>query len=313
MDTGSGAVLALDIGGTKLAAAVGDRSAVLRHRRSLPTCASRGAEAVLAAAVDLAKAVAEDERASGGDVAALGVSTMGIPRPGGVDLAPNVPGWAELDLYEAFRTAFPTLEVTCGNDVKAAALAEAIWGALAGIGCGAYLNLGTGIAASLVLAGEVVEGAHGAAGEIAYWLTEGASTQAMAADGALPTEEAIGGAGVARQANAIFGRPYSVAELVAMVDTEPRARVLLEQVWDDIAALIANLAIVWDPEVVVLGGGYVGADEARIDRLARLVPRAVPYPPAVVRACFAADASLHGAVALVLRHPLSAPELPRRS
>ena len=226
---------------------------------------------------------------------------MGLTRVDRVDLAPNVPGWENLKIPAVIDEAFPALPAAFGNDVKLAALAELAWGALAGVTSGVYLNLGTGIAATLVVGGQVVEGAHGAAGEVGYWLTDGSATPRMAADGAVPTEEALGGRGVARRAAALFGWPVEVAELVARVEDDERADVLLQRVWDQIGALAANLAIVCDPEILVLGGGYVRSDRFPIDAIARLVARAVPYPPEVVRARFAGDASLHGAVAVALR------------
>jgi glucokinase len=256
---------------------------------------------VLESAIALADEVLCEERASGGDVRAIGVSTMGLTRADRVDLAPNVPGWEDLAIPAVIDKAFLPLPAAFGNDVKLAALAELTWGALAGVACGVYLNLGTGVAATLVVGGQVVEGAHGAAGEIGYWLTDGSATRRMAADGAVPTEEALGGRGVARQTVALFGRPVEFAELVARAEDDRRAEVLLQRVWDKIGTLVANLAIVCDPEVLVLGGGYVRSDRFPIDAIARFVARAVPYPPEVVRARFAGDASLHGAVAVALR------------
>ena len=76
---------------------------------------------------------------------------------------------------------------------------------------------------------------------------------------------------------------------------------LLQRLWDKIGTLVANLAIVCDPEVLVLGGGYVRSERFPIDAIARFVGRVVPYPPEVVGARFAGDASLHGAVAVALR------------
>jgi glucokinase len=226
---------------------------------------------------------------------------MGLTRADRVDLAPNVPGWTDLAIPARIGKAFPALPAAFGNDVKLAALAELTWGVLAGVACGVYLNLGTGIAATLVVDGQVVEGAHGAAGEIGYWLTEGSATLRVAADGAAPTEEALGGRGVARQAAELFGRPVEVAELVTRAEDDQRAEALLQHVWDETATLVANLAIVCDPEVLALGGGYVRSDRFPIDAIARFVARAVPYPPRVVRARFTGDASLHGAVAVALR------------
>jgi len=72
----------------------------------------------------------------------------------------------------------------------------------------------------------------------------------------------------------------------------------------EIATLVANLAIAFDPEVLALGGGYVRSDRFPIEDITRFVSRTVPYPPKVVRARFMGDASLHGAVAVALRDGL---------
>ena len=259
---------------------------------------------MLDSAVDLATEVLCAERASGGEVCAIGVSTMGLTRADHVDLAPNVPGGEPGD-PRCDRGCLSSSAAAFGNDVKLAALAELTWGALVGVDYGVYLNLGTGIAATMVVAGEVVEGAHGAAGEIGHWLTDGSATPRMAADGAVPTEEALGGRGVARQSAALYGRPVEVAELVTLAGADKSAEMLLATLWDKVATLVANLAIVYDPEVLVLGGGYVRSDRFPIDAIARLVECGA-YSPAVVRARFEGYASLHGAVAVALRDRLRA-------
>jgi predicted NBD/HSP70 family sugar kinase len=105
---------------------------------------------VLEPAIALANEVFREERASGGDVRAIGVSTMGRTRADRADPAPNVAGWTDLAISSMIEEAFPTLPAAFGNDVKLAALAGLTWGALASVACGVYLNLGTGIAAALV-------------------------------------------------------------------------------------------------------------------------------------------------------------------
>jgi glucokinase len=260
---------------------------------------------VLEPAIALANEVFREERASGGDVRAIGVSTMGRTRADRADPAPNVAGWTDLAISSMIEEAFPTLPAAFGNDVKLAALAGLTWGALASVACGVYLNLGTGIAAALVVDGRVVGGAHGAAGEIGYWLN-GSARPRVPADRAAPTEEALGGRGTARRAAALFGRPVAVAALVGLAEDDQRAEALLQHVWHEIATLVANLAIVFDPEVLVLGGGYVRSDRFPIDDIARFVSRTVPYPPKVVRARFTGDASLHGAVAVALETAFAA-------
>jgi glucokinase len=293
--------LVLDIGGTKFAAAVGDANGDLRRVRVAPTSASDGGVRVLERAIALAQEVLVQEREAGGDVAALGVSTMGLTRADHVDLAPNVPGWSGLAIPATLAEAFTDLVVTVGNDVKAATLAELYWGALVGVEQGIYLNLGTGVAAGLVVGGQLVDGAHGAAGEIGYFLLRGADEPLMAADGAAPAEEALGGRGVESRARSILGRSVTVGELMDLAPRDERARQLADEVWDGIAALIANLAIVCDPEVIVVGGGYVRSGDAMLERVTEIVNRATPFPPDVTVGHFRADASLYGALALAQR------------
>ena len=83
----------------------------------------------------------------------MGVSTFGIPSEDGVALAPAIDGWEDIAMGRELREAFAGTPVTMATDVKAAALAEARWGALAGVDPGVYLNLGTGLAAAIVTGG----------------------------------------------------------------------------------------------------------------------------------------------------------------
>jgi glucokinase len=81
-----------------------------------------------------------------------------------------MPGWSRLRIPALLRERFPDMAISVMNDVKAATMAEMTWGALRGISHGLYFNLGTGIAAGIVAGGEILVGAHGAAGEIGYIL-----------------------------------------------------------------------------------------------------------------------------------------------
>jgi glucokinase len=288
-------VLALDIGGTKLSAGIGSPDGEVRRQLSEPTQGSDGAPEVLRRAIELAGRCREAELTDGGRIAAVGVSTMGYTRPTHVDLAPNVPGWESLAIRDELAAAFPDDTIVIGNDVKLAARAEMAWGALRDVQEGIYLNLGTGIAAGIVSGGRLIDGAHGAAGEIGYTLHRGQTEPRMAAEGAAPLEEWFGGGGVARRL-AATQLPGTVAELVARTD-DPQARAFLDELWTGIAVAAANLCIASDPSVLVVGGGYVRGESGLLDRVREIIGRAVPYPPEVVSARYGADASLRGAVA----------------
>jgi glucokinase len=223
---------------------------------------------------------------------------MGITHEDHVELAPNVPGWHALALPAAIRAAFAPAPVQIANDVKAAALAELTWGELRVVDSGIYLNVGTGIAAALTLGGRVVTGAHDAAGEIGYWLRSRTDGPGAAA-GRVPLEEHVAGAGTTARAERELGASGGVAELATRSDGAARA--FLDDLYDEIGLHLANLAIAFDPERVVVGGGYAGDAERLLKALRGWLDRCVPFPPQLRLARFQRDAGLAGAVALALQ------------
>ncbi|MEV6039578.1 ROK family protein [Nonomuraea sp. NPDC052116] len=274
-------VLGIDVGGTKVAIGVStaDGPTLSAHVR-LDTGPDTLARALAAA------------RALDGAPTAVGFSTCGVIRDGVVRLAPNVPGWEGLELPRLLQEAYGATPVSIDNDVNAAAAAELRWGALRGVSTGVYLNLGTGLAAALVVDGRVVPGAHGAAGEIGYLqVTPG---EPAFADGRVPLEERVAGGALAARGTALLGRPVTAAELLS----GGHARELVDEALRTLAMSVANLCVVLDPERLVVGGGMMGAAELILPRLTAEVGRAVPFPPEVRPARFADDAPLLGALAL---------------
>src|SRR6202161_1493208 len=192
-------VLGIDFGGTKIATAVCDLSGRRLATRVIDAEPDGGARAAFDRGVRAAKALLA-ETAIDRPLAGVGVSTFGIPAEDGVALAPAIDGWEDLAMGRDLRLAFAGTPVTMATDVKAAALAEARWGALAGADPGVYLNLGTGLAAAIVIGGVVLAGANGAAGEIGYNLRQLAD---VGDAGYLMLEEAVSGRALAR----LSGRP----------------------------------------------------------------------------------------------------------
>ena len=299
LSSSGAAVLALDIGATKLAAAIGSADGEVTHVATVPTNAAEGAQSVLARALKLAQDVRAEGAAAGEEPDAIGVSTMGYTYADRVELATNVPGWTQLQIPSAVQQAFPDIPAIIGNDVHVAAHAEMAWGSLRGVRDGIYLNLGSGISGGIICGGRFLTGANGAAGEIGYSLFRGQPEPRMAADGVGPFEAWFGGAGSANRL-ADQGLPASVAETVELAKTDAKARAFIDELWTGIAVMTANLCTALNSSVVSLGGGYVRGDSGVLERVQELTRRAVPYPPQVVRARFGADASLRGAVALAL-------------
>lgn len=288
-------LVGLDFGGTKLAVALADLGGTRLASRVLPTNPEQGAEQAVQRAIAAARELLAERDAK---AAAVGVATMGITRDDHVELAPNVLGWDRLALPPLLRREFDATPVAIANDVKAAAVAELTWGELRNVSTGIYVNLGTGFAATLVVGGVVLEGAHGAAGEIGYW-ARGRADESRSRDVRGPVEEYVSGAGVAARARTELGIDGGVAALTASVD--PRAAALLADLYDEVALHIANLAIALDPEVVVLGGGYARESDRMLATVADRIQAQVPYPPQLRVARFGADAAIAGAIALALQ------------
>jgi glucokinase len=225
------------------------------------------------------------------------VATFGVLRGGLVRLAPNVPGWDGMALPDLLRAEFGEAPIAIDNDVNAGAAAEVRWGALRGVDVGLYVNLGTGLAAALVVGGRVVPGAHGAAGEIGY--LRDANADPTFADGHAPLEEAVSGGALARRGSALLGRAVTTAELFELRD-EPGVAALLDEVVETLSRTIANLCVTLDPERVVIGGGMMGAADHIMPRVKAALSRTVPFPPELSAARFVDDAPLVGAVALAL-------------
>ncbi|RKE39920.1 glucokinase [Paraburkholderia sp. BL23I1N1] len=291
----NGFLLAIDFGGTKIAMATTTPAGERLHEAEIPTLAEQGAQTVMrrmfeAARALISKTLAGMERR----LLAVAAVTPGIIEPDGIRLAPNNPGWDQLALYDELRAGFATHCVTVETDVKAAALAEARCGALAGIDCGLYLNLGTGLAAAAVIDGRVLRGANGAAGEIGYQL-RGVPDDVLFADGGASLENFVSGRAIGVRVSGLLGRDVSAREAFALQDSVPQVAALIKDAFEALARHVANLTLMLDPSRIVIGGGM-----ARIpgitDGIRSLLARAVPYPPEVAIAAFGHGAALQGAI-----------------
>jgi glucokinase len=290
-------IAAIDFGGTKVALAIADMAGNVLKQARIDTLASQGAQQLLERTLIAAQALIEDAlRDAEGECVAVGVATPGVVHDDGILFSPNIPGWEQVALRETIqaRLHIPTV---VGNDVKAAAMAEVLWGALKGADPAIYLSLGTGIAAAIVIGGRVVTGAHGASGEIGYNLRS-VQDHAGAAHGRAPLEEAIGGRFIGERASFLLGEQLSAAELFAHPDI--RARFLVDEMLSELATHVANLAILLDPARIAVGGGLMSSGDVILNALSLRLGYAVPFPPEIVPASFLENTSLYGAIALAL-------------
>lgn len=288
-------VLGIDFGGTKVAVAVCDFSGRCLASELMATQPGDGADAVLARGIRTGRAVV-DSLADGHALVAVGVSTIGIPLERRVELAPAIPGWEELALGSTIEDAFG-VPVHVATDVKAAAMAESRWGALAGCDPAIYLNLGTGLAAAIVVGGRVVTGAHGASGEIGYNLTD-ASQVGLGIGGRPTLEDTVSGLGLAASGTRHLGRPVTAAEVFDAAEHDPSLDALVTTLLRELSLQLVNLVIAVDPARVAVGGGMVRAWQRLCEPLEQALKAGVPFPPELVLATRPFDAALAGALCL---------------
>jgi glucokinase len=295
-DNGTPVVLGLDFGGTKIAAAVSDLAG---HRLGTVTVASGrdlGAHESFRRGVSAGRELLDSE-VPGCTLVAVGACTFGIPFDDRVELAPTIPGWSSLPFGRLLREAFPGVRVSVATDVKAAAAAEARWGSLVGCDPALYVNLGTGLAAALVVGGQVVSGSHGAAGEIAYNLRRPTDVGRATGDRIL-LEDRVSGLALSRQATRATGRPMRAADVFATHAADPVTGTVLQEFVAELCFHVVNLVIALDPARVAVGGGMVRSWDVIGTALEQALDAAAPYPPQLVVATFPHDAALIGALAL---------------
>ena len=292
-------VLGIDFGGTKIAAAVCDLAGNKLASAVVDSLGERGARASFDHGVHTAKALLA-ESAPNAQLAAVGVATFGIPFDDRVELAPAITDWDALELGRELRAAFPGAAVQMATDAKAAAQAEARWGSLVGADPAVYLNLGTGLAAAIVIGGQVLGGRDGAAGEIGYNLR--APTDVGLPEGLrVMLEDMVSGMALQRRASTP-GQLLTAADVFAGRADDAQAALddLITAFVDELAFHVVNLAILVNPARIAVGGGMTRSWDRIEPRLAEALRAGVPYPPDLVLAHFPHDAPLLGAVALAV-------------
>ncbi len=301
-------VIAVDLGGTKLLAGVLNEDGVVVKRTVRPT-AVKSQEALLEELDGAIEELLED------DVSAIGV---GLPstidqRVGRAVSSVNIP-LAGIDFREHLTTRFG-LPAAIENDANAAALAEHRFGAGRGSRHMVMLTLGTGVGGGLILNGELYRGAVGAAGELGHItldldgppcqgtcpgighleaLASGTATDHLAEE--LATERPDGDLGRA----AAEGRTVDARLAVDLAAEGPGdARELLERVGFILGTGIASFVNVFNPELVVIGGGFARAGDLLFEPARKVVAERALLPARelvrIVPALLGPEAGLIGA------------------
>jgi glucokinase len=253
----AGPALAIDIGGTKLAAAVVDHEGSIGWREVVPTPATADAEELFAVVAALVGP------APSGPWSVCGVGCGGPMAPGGERVSPlAIPAWRDFPLRSRLEalTGVPTF---VDNDAKALALAEGWRGAAQGSDDYIAMVVSTGVGGGIVLGGRLLDGASGNAGHIGHVIVNPDGRRCDCGGRGCLEAEASG-----RAIAAITGRPAAEADR----ETVMRTGRLVGRALASVANLLdLRLSVAAGSVALGFGAPFFAAAQAELDASARLV------------------------------------------
>ncbi|HKV89635.1 MAG TPA: ROK family protein [Thermoplasmata archaeon] len=307
-DPSASTVVGLDLGGTKISAAVVSPDGRTTSPRSRREHSNAGPTAVVREIVDLVREVL---RASDSPLVALGIGAAAQvdESTGVVHHAPNL-RWRDFGLGAAVREALE-IPVSVLNDARAATLGEWRFGAGKGVDDLLVVFVGTGVGGSVVAGGRLLEGAAGAFGEVGHSILF-AGGRKCHCPGRGCLEAYVGGWAIAERAReALVDRPgegsilRAEAERVGSLGAEavgraatagdPVARRLVQETSEWLGQGVAGLVNSFNPARVVLGGGVVEGWPELVGAVDRAI-QAHCQPPAAAAVDVRAVALGHDAV-----------------
>lgn len=295
--------LALDVGGTKIAAGLVDPIGALVYSAVRPTGGDRGGEAIWAVVTDL---IAEVLAAAGGSVAAVGIGSAGpIDLAAGTVSPVNIAGWHGFPLRERVVAAVPGVPVRLGGDGVCMALGEHRCGAGRGTRSMLGMVVSTGVGGGLVLDGAPYHGRTGNAGHVGHVVVDYQGPPCRCGGRGCVETIASGPAMVAWALANGWDSPQPDAKALATAAAagNPVAVRAFERGTTALAAMIASVAAVCDLDLVVIGGGVAKSGALLFDplreKLADYAGLAFLAGLRVVPAELGGEAGLVGAAALV--------------
>lgn len=294
-------VVGLDVGGSKIAGGLVEfPAASILVSDVIPTPLEEGSAGVLAAARKVVSGLVSHPLAAGRSVNAIGIGFPELVDLYGQITSAQTIDWRDVDLPGAFG-----VPVRVEADVRAAALAEARYGAGKSFQQFVYVSIGTGISSTVVLDGRPHAGARGNA----LVLASSPLVTVCPACGirsAITLEDVASGRGILAEYRRRGGAVPTTEEVLRRAETgEPTALDVVTTAADSLAGAVALLVNVLDPEAVILGGGLGlagGNFVARLTKRARELiwaetSRTLPIVPAGLGASAgiigAAEVALH--------------------
>ncbi|HWZ77311.1 MAG TPA: ROK family protein [Candidatus Sulfotelmatobacter sp.] len=310
-------VLGVDIGGTKIAVGIVDRSGKILAQGRTPMVANGTPEVALDAVVSAIDSVLSP---SAVDIEGIGICAPGPldPKSGIVLNPPNLPCWRNFPLAEKMRAKY-SVPVKVDNDANAAALAETLWGAAQSFRYVFYATIGTGIGTGIVFDAAIYHGKTGSAGEGGHVSIDYRGPVCLCGKRGCIEILAAGPAIGARARAKVAAEPSrgkTILDLVkgdissitsqhvgkAFESGDPLAREVLEETVHLLTIWLGNIVDLLDPDVIVVGGGVAAMLRSFFEEIKCELPDWCVNPRAseipLLMAHYGADAGIAGGAAL---------------
>jgi glucokinase len=287
-------VLGLDIGGTKLAVAVMTDDGTTSAFTMEPTEKDRGPDDVIERLFAMGHRAIEQSGL--GPIGAVGISCGGpLDAASGVLTGPlHLPGWTDIPIVRLAEQAFG-VPAALENDATLGALAEHRYGAAAGARTMIYLTVSTGIGGGAIVEGRLHRGAAGNGGEFGHVLVRSGGRLCLCGRRGCLEAYASGSSIAARAVEAVaergagstlarIERPRAEDVIAAAQAGDRLAGELWAETIDVLSSALTDLVNVFEPEVVVLGGGVTRSGDALLLPIrARVARDAMPPAAAAAR------------------------------
>ncbi len=318
--------IGVDLGGTKISAAVVDESYRIIAKTTCPTEANRPADEITASIVSLCRDAAGQANISFDKIESIGIGIPGAidPRMGMIEYSCNLPTYLSYPIVEKIRELTGKSEIFIDNDANAAALGEVAAGAAKGASSAVMITLGTGVGGGIVIDGRILPSFNGAGGELGHTvIVHGGAPCSCGRRGCF---EAYSSATSLVRMTRERLRELKTANIPSlMLDTcsgdpekadtrtafdaskqnDPEAVRLIGEYTEYLACGIINLINTFQPEVFLIGGGLSGEGDYLLAPLLPIIEREQythTYPKSkqtVIKiATLGNDAGIIGAAAL---------------
>ncbi len=321
-----GAILGIDIGGTKLAVGVATPDGRMLAETRRPSGAAEGPDAVIARILEMARAAVAEAGLEAAQLDRIGIGCGGPLDPwrGVVLNALNNPGWVDIPIAERVGGELG-VQAYLDNDANAAALGEHRFGAGRGVTNVIYLTVSTGVGGGVIADGRLLRGETGNAAELGH-LTVNAHGRPCHCGSIGCLEAYCSGTNIAARAREAVAAAEEASALgdgdgltaVDVTRAVATGDAVATRVWDETTTLlgagIASMIHAFNPSLVILGGGVAKSGNLLFDPVRRAVAhRTMPWlyePVRIVPAELGDRTGILGAVAVALDGPRTLAERP---